>query len=189
MPTVIIDCHDLALRGLRDPYSNEVLEFKMVLGNGKPRLFSPNATSPTLPQETSVAAYRVVHTRGGIDGALGDREIVRCPYTGEVMRPANDESGYYWIGGFDPTIPVLTATEFINKIRMRDGKLDGEPRKDPPFASVVEAGSDVVPVDVKVGELELTKDVEDTVRDIVDGPKPKKTVVGVNGRKGSKKVQ
>lgn len=186
MATVIIDCKDNALRGVRDPYSNEVLEFKLALGGGAPRIFSSNAVSPTTPRETSQEAYILAHTRAGVQGALGDHEAVRCPYTGKPMMLVGSEGAYRWLGGFDPTTPTTDIPAYINLVRTRDGVLQGEERSAAPFTQVVEQGSDVVPSDVDVSGLSLTKDTEDTVRAIVDGPAPKKTVVAVNGRKKKK---
>lgn len=187
MATVIIDCKDNALRGIKDPYTGEKLEFKLALGGGAPRIFSSNAASPSSLYDTPQAAYRFAHTRDGVQGAVGDHEPVRCPYTGAPMIMEGSDGLYSWSGGFDPTVPTTDIAKYIDNVRTRNGVLVGEPRQPAPVASVTEAGSDVVPSDVDVSGISLTKEVEDAVRGIVDGPKAKKTVVGVNGRKKSTK--
>lgn len=183
MATVIIDCRDNALRGLRDPYTGEPLEFKLALGGGAPRIFSSNAASPANLFDTPQAAYQFAHTRDGVQGALGDHEPVRCPYTGAPMVMEGSDGLYSWSGGFDPTVPTTDIPKYIDTIRMRNGVLEGAPRQPAPVATVIESGSDVVPSDVDVSGISLSTEVEDAIRGIVDGPKPKKTVVGVNGRK------
>lgn len=189
MAAITVDCHDLALRGLKDPYTGEVMTFKMVLGNGAPRVYSDNAFSPTAEYDSSEKAFLAIHTRDGMAGAIADHEPVLCPYSGVPMRLVASEGSYRWVGGFDPTLPIYEAPDFINRVRQRNGELVGEPRHSVGFARVSEANVDI-PTDVNVDGVQLTADSEDAIRKIVDGPaKVKKTVVAVNGRKKQKAQQ
>lgn len=177
MSVLTIDCHDNALRGLKDPYTGVEQTFKMILGRGQPRVFSPNAFSPRTRYAKSQDAFLAIHARGGIVGALGDREVVRCPYTGEVMRMVNDGDGFFWDGGFDPTLPIYTAEVFMNLIRMRDGKLSEDRRVKPPRTTVTENNVDI-PTDVDVNVKGPDENTEDLIRKLVDGPsKTKPTTV------------
>ena len=183
MATMIIDCFDNRLRGVKDPYTGKEMTFKMAIGNGKPRLFSDNAYSPSTPVKSSVTAYHNAHTRDGIVGALPDAAPVTCPYTGEVMRLESSDEGYYWSGGFDPTLPLFTADRFIEQVLQRAGT--GPTIPPIPETNVLEKNIDI-PTDVNIETPSLGNEVEDAVRDIIDGKKTKK-VVAVNGRKRAKK--
>ena len=183
MPTMIIDCFDNRLRGVKDPYTGKEMTFKMTIGMGTPRVFSDNAYSPTTPVKSSVTAYHNAHTRDGIVGALPDSVPVTCPYTGEVMHLKSSDEGYYWEGGFDPTLPLFTSDRFIEQVLKRAGK--GPTVQPAPEAQVLEKNTDI-PTDVDVSTPSLGTDVEDTIRDIIDGKRTRKSVA-VNGRKRAKK--
>lgn len=182
---VIIDCQDLALRGLKDPYTGKPQTFKMVLsGSGEPRVFSPDAFSPTQTFATSQEAFLALHMRDGMAGAVGDREPVVCAYTGEPLFLTSSDDGYYWSGGFDPTLPIYNATDFINKVRMRKGVLEGDERAKAPDAFVSEGGVVEMPEAVHLGPTDISRETEDTLRKIVDGmPGPTPTVPRSGARK------
>lgn len=182
---MIIDCFDPALRHVKDPYTGKEMKFKLMLRDGlHPLLFAPDAFSPGQIFDSAQKAFDALHRRDGMYGALGPRDAVVCPYTGKPMQLMPVEGlGYRWEGGFDPTVPLYSASEFIDLVRTRNGKLEGKPRHPVPSSQVAEHGTDITATDVDVAVNEPGVAAEETVREIVDGPAPKKTVVAVDGRR------
>ena len=115
-----VDCTGEAFRGIADPYTGEPLRVKMLVTKSSPRFFAPAAYSPCVRYGTAKAAYDAWARKDGIAGARKGREI-RCAYTGELLTPMHDETGYWFDGGFDPR-RFWSREEFLRYARMRDGE-------------------------------------------------------------------
>lgn len=180
---ITIDCFDLALRGLKDPYTGVELTFKLILsGGGAPRMFSPNAYSISTVYPTSEECLRKATARNGIEGVIELGASLKCPYTGApLLITGNKEVGYHLLGGFDPTIPLFEAPDFIEKVTSVDG-VSAHPKRTIPYAKVISRDESEAPEIETPDALDISQDSLDVIKAIVDGPKSKKTVA-VNGRK------
>lgn len=182
---LIIECHDPTVRGIKDPYTGKELEFYLSLTGGlAPKMFAKNAYSISTRYPTSQEALRKATSRQGVEGAVNLGADLVCPYLGTPLRLTGDaETGYYLVGGFDPTIPIFDAPTFLERVTSVGG-VSTHPKRTIPYAKVVNRDESEAPEIAAPEAQDITQDSLDVIKSLVDGPaKTKKTSVAVNGRK------
>lgn len=116
------DCSGPVFDKLRDPYSGEPLGAKMYVNRGRTLFSAPSAYSVRDRFPTARDAYRAWNRVDGVEGLKDGKPIV-CAYTGEALRLAHDEDGWYYEGGFDPHM-LLPRQKFLHFATMRGGRTD-----------------------------------------------------------------
>lgn len=171
-------------RDLRNPYTGEPMNVKMLVGSGEPMFFCPDTYSTAERFPDGRTMYNMWCRTGGVlSTKVG--EPLRCAYTGEFLQPAEDAGGHYFKGGFDPRIP-RTRRQFLHFAWMRNGESpypDGpdDPRVDPVSDKSPQATSKMIEAD-SVSEELAAGVMERSHLDL-----PKKTVVnGASFRKARK---
>ena len=116
---MIVNVKAEKFRNIRNPYTGETMEVKMVTGDGVPLFFAPGQYSTAKHFATAREAIDAWDRTDGVTG-LKARDSLRCAYTGEPLTVEEDSAGFYLAGGFDPCA-MHTDDEFLLYATMRDG--------------------------------------------------------------------
>lgn len=118
-------------RGLRNPYTGELMVVKMAVpDSGSPLFFAPDTFSHAKHWPTAKEAIDAWDCEDGVSG-VKDRSCLVCPYTGKPLSVREDAAGFYLDGGFDPR-RLMRDDEFVYYASMRGGKTDRpEPARSP----------------------------------------------------------
>lgn len=177
---MIVDCNASKFRGLKNPYTGEEMRVKMLVqANGSPLFFCPDTYSTATRFRTAAEALDAWERQNGISG-IKPRTPVRCAYTGEDLRIAEDCVGFYLEGGFDPH-RLMSDDEFVYYANMRDGRSTVDRPVVGSRVSYVEPVERVtVTTDDSGPDSDMMKVAEDTVSQFKDSLGMKKNVT-VNG--------
>lgn len=108
-------------KGLRNPYTGEVMEVIMTVNPGREPVFSSPGTYSTGDSfDTSEECIAAWNRRDGVSGLKTGMPIV-CAYTKEPLRLVQGFGGKWrFVGGFDPHM-FFARDEFLRLANMRDG--------------------------------------------------------------------
>jgi len=170
------------VNGLICPYTGKPLAVVASICNGVATYNAPAAFSLGKPVASAELLYRRASMRNGLYGNVSMDEAVYDAYTGEELELVRTDDGkFYFTGGFDPTRPCFSLSEFVRKASCGKRDLDA-----PPQATSVEHVGDMTPDDSDSAHKvvdDLTEEAAQKIVDAIPGANKGRTVTGYRGGK------
>ena len=122
MPSINEVATQKVFKDLTCAYTGKKVTVRVVAAGGsRPLFFSPDAFDPSLPADSLPELLRKASRRNGVEGAVSDENVLKCPYTGAPMSILKDASGFSLTGGFRPSCPDPDASRFAYNMTLRNG--------------------------------------------------------------------
>lgn len=102
--------------GLTNKYTGEPIEVLLVSAAGSNQVYfmAPGTPTPARWHTSLDKLYALATSRNGLVGATSpEKGAMICPYSGKQMSLEHDvQMGFRLVGGWDPAMPLPSASEF-----------------------------------------------------------------------------
>lgn len=165
--------------GIRNPYDGNEMAIYANICEGVVTYSAPDTFTLRKPCKSAASLYRLASMRGGVAGSAEGDEVTTNPYDGLPLELKESKDGFWFDGGFDPTVASMDLAEFIRLASCGERIIET-----PPEATSIEHPGDMTPDDSDAAHKVVDEETERAAHEMVHamGADKGHVSVGCEGR-------